>query len=82
MSERVRITFDKKAKKTVLESLLNKAVDSEGFIVEKENNKQRVLNLENEYVTLGEFAGIRKGSEIFIKEDVHSILNLSKVCKK
>lgn len=73
-----RITFDSKAKAKVLE-LLDKGVDKDGYIVEKSNPSQRVLNVEFEEVCLDEFAGIRVGSEIIIKNDLHSLMKLSKL---
>lgn len=70
------ITFDKSARKFVLASF-NKTTDDEGYIVEKSNPKQRVLSPDGEEVKETEFAGVKKGSEVFIKSDLMSIIELS-----
>lgn len=76
--ETMRITFDKDSKKMVLD-LINKSVDHEGFVVEKDNPEQRVLTDRGEEITLEEFGGVRVGSEIFIKDNLPSLMELSKV---
>ena len=53
-------------------SFLDKTVDSEGFIVEKENPTQRVLTVGGEEVLYDEFGGAKAGSEVFIKKDLIS----------
>lgn len=68
-------TFDKSARADIL-TYLKKAVDGEGYIVEKENLTQRVLTQEGEEIHESKFGGIRKGSEIFIKSDLVSLINL------
>ncbi len=70
------ITFEESAKMKILSSF-DKSVDDEGYIVEKENPTQRVITPDGEEITFEEFAGIRKGSEIFIKSDLISLMNLS-----
>jgi len=69
------ITFEKEAKLEILEAF-KKTVDENGYIVEKEKPSQRVLTIDGEELKLEDFAGIRKGSEIFIKSDLVSIINL------
>lgn len=70
------ITFDKSAKKAVLD-LFGKTVDNEAFIVEKSNKKQKVMTPNGEPVALNEFAGIRRGSQVFIKSDIPSLIALT-----
>ncbi len=70
------ITFDKSASQFILDTF-NKSVDQEGYIVEKDNPRQRVLTSDNEEIKLDEFAGIKKGSEVFIKSDLVSLIKLS-----
>jgi len=70
------ITFDKSAKKFIL-GLFGKTVDNEGYIVEKDNPAQRVLTANGEEITLRDFAGIRHGSEIFVKKDIVSLVAAS-----
>lgn len=70
------ITFEKSAREDVL-SFFGKIVDKEGYIVEKEDPTQKVITPDGEEVTLEEFAGIRKGSDIFIKSDLNTLINLT-----
>lgn len=70
------ISFDKASREFVLDSF-DKAVDSEGFIVEKSNLKQRVLTPEGEEIRFEDFAGIKKGSLLFFKRDLPSLIKLS-----
>jgi hypothetical protein len=69
------ITFEESAKTEIL-SFFDKNVDEQGFIVEKDTN-QRVVTPDGEEIILEEFAGIKKGSEIFIKSDLPSLINLA-----
>lgn len=72
-----KIIFTKDNKEFVLDSF-NKKVDSEGYIVEKSDPTQRVLAPDGHEVTLNEFAGLRRGgSEVFIKSDILSLIELS-----
>lgn len=73
----IQITFDNSAKDQILD-LFNKSVDEDGYIVETSNPTQRVLNVEGQEVTLSDFGGIRRGSEIFINSDISSVRDLSK----
>jgi hypothetical protein len=69
------ITFDANLKSEIL-SCFGKTVDDSGYIVERDDPSQRVLTPDGEDITLDEFAGIRKGSEIFIKADLPSLIEL------
>ncbi len=71
------ITFSNEAKGDILE-LYGKTVDEEGFIVEKENEVQRVLTPKGEEIRIDEWAGIMKGSEAFVKSDIFSLIELAK----
>jgi hypothetical protein len=68
----VRITFDSSARDFVLEAFGKTIRD--GFIVERCQPKQRVLTPRGEDIPLSEFAGIRKGSAIFVKSDIVSLI--------
>ncbi len=70
------VTFDKAVKKQMLE-LLDKKADGDGFIIEKETG-QRVLTPTGEEVSLENFAGMKKGSEIFIKSDIAALIDFAK----
>ena len=72
------ITFDKSMKEKILE-LFGKSVNEEGLIVEKENRDNLVLSPEDgKPVHIDEFGGIIKGSEIFIRNDVVSLMRVAK----
>ena len=75
MTKKPIITFEKSAKEEIL-AIFDKIVDNEGFIVERDDPTQRVITPYGEEVTLEEFAGIRKGSEIFIKSDLPSLIDV------
>lgn len=71
------ITFDESAKEDLLD-LLGKTTDREGFIVEKDDPNQRVLTPKGEEIHIDEWAGLRAGSEAFIKSDAISLIKLAK----
>jgi len=71
------LSFDEDVKEDILD-LYGKTVDDEGFIVEKESLKQRVLTPKGEEIHISEWAGIIKGSEAFIKSDAFSLMELAK----
>lgn len=69
-----KLLFTDKALPLVLEAF-GKSINEDGLIVEKENG-EIVLTPEGEEIEARNFAGIKKGSEIFIKGDLYSIMNL------
>lgn len=69
----INLTFNSNAKKDIL-NFFNK--DEEGLIVET-NTKEAVISLDGLELHEKEFAGIKKGSEIFLKNDLISVLKLS-----
>jgi hypothetical protein len=69
------ITFDASAKQEIL-SCFGKTVDAGNFIVEMDDPSQRVVTPDGEDIKLEEFAGIKKGSEIYIKSDLPSLIEL------
>ena len=74
----LNLTFDDSAKIDLL-YFLDKSVDDENFIVEKEVPTQRVLTMEGDEVLFDEFGGAKAGSEVFIKKDLISLIRLSKL---
>ena len=58
-NEKSVLTFDESVKEEILD-LFDKSVDSEGFIVEKNNPQQRVLSKDGQEVNIKEFGGIKK----------------------
>ncbi|PKN00635.1 MAG: hypothetical protein CVU78_00240 [Elusimicrobia bacterium HGW-Elusimicrobia-2] len=77
MSEEV-ITFreDQKTKEFILK-IFGKTVDADGYVVETDNLAQRVLTPDGEELLLDDFAGVQKGSELFIKSDLPSIFKVA-----
>lgn len=69
------ITFDDSTKEFILDAF-DKAVNQDDVIVEKDNPSQKVLSIDGLEVTSSQFAGIRKGSEIYIKSDLASLIQL------
>lgn len=69
------ITFDKEFKAVILESFGKKIKN--GIIVEKDSEAP-VLTIKGETITAKELAGIKHGSEIFIKNDITSLIEFAK----
>ena len=67
------ITFDESAKELIL-SFFDKAVDDDGFIVEKNDKKKRILASDGKEIKMNEFAGMKDGR--FFRTDISSILSL------
>ena len=77
MDRKISLTFDKSVKKEVLE-VFDKTVNEEGIIIEKDS-KQPVLSSEDgQEIHIDEFGGIAKGSEIFIKNDIVSLMKFAR----
>lgn len=66
------IVFDESSKKVILQ-IFGKGVDDQGYIFDLKTN-QRVLSPEGDEVLAEDFAGMKKGSEIFITKDLPSLL--------
>lgn len=69
------ITFDKEFKGVMLEAFSKKIKD--GIIVEKDSEAP-ALTTKGEPVAAKELAGIKHGSEIFIKNDITSLIEFAK----
>lgn len=74
------IIFDDSARLFILEAF-GKTVDCNDFIVEK-NNYERVLTPRGEDIPLSEFAGVRKGSAVFMKSDIVSLVEAAEKMSK
>lgn len=70
------ITFDKQFKSEILKAF-DKTIKEDKIIVEASTGKP-VLTINGETITSKEFAGIKKGSEIFIKNDITSLIEFAK----
>ncbi|MEK7078656.1 MAG: hypothetical protein AAB929_01170 [Patescibacteria group bacterium] len=68
------ITFDRSAKNFILDTF-DKKVDGDGYIVEKSTNNKVIANDAQE-IKVTQFGGIKKGSEIYIKSDIISVIRL------
>ena len=75
----MNITFDSTAKEDILH-FFAKEINDGGIIVETES-KESVIALDGSEVCSGEFAGIKSGSEIFLKKDLISMMKLSEESK-
>jgi hypothetical protein len=77
MDKNISLTFDKSLRKEIL-SFFDKEINDKGIIVEKSNPSQMVLSNDGQEVKIEEFGGIKRGSEVFIKNDLVSLMRLSK----
>ncbi len=68
------VTFDKSAKELILDSF-DKKIDEEGFVIEKKT-KNKVIANDGQDLLAVQFGGIKKGSEVFIKSDIVSVIKL------
>jgi hypothetical protein len=75
------ITFDAEFKEKILEAF-GKTTDQEGYVVEKNNSAQRILTPDGEPLLSKDFVGIRKGSLVFIKSDINSLIDLSDITRE
>ncbi len=67
------ITFHKKLAEEILKAF-GKKVDTQGCLVETETS-QKVLTSKGEEININEFGGITKGSQIYLKSDIVSLIN-------
>lgn len=65
------LVFDESTKSVILQ-IFGKSIDDEGMIVDEAG--KRVLDPQGNEVSASDFAGMKKGSEIFITKDLPSIL--------
>ena len=69
-----KMLFTPKAVPFILESF-GKSINDDGLITDE--NGEPILTPEGELIHYSKFGGLKKGSEIFIKDDLYSIINLS-----
>ena len=72
-----RITFDSSARDFVLDAFGKAARD--GFIVQRGQPNQKVLTPRGEEIPIQDFAGVRKGSKVFVKSDIVSLVETARV---
>lgn len=68
------ITFDKSAKEFILDSF-DKKINNEGYVIEKKTGNKVIAN-DGQDLLIGQFGGVKKGSEVFIKSDIISVMKL------
>lgn len=59
----------------VLEAF-NKSLDESGFIIDS-NTMERVLTPEGDEIQKHQFGGMKKGSEIYLRDDLMTVINLA-----
>ena len=69
-----KLLFNSNSACYILEAF-GKSINTEGIIIEKSTGEP-VLTPEGDELTLENFGGIKKGSEIFLKNDLLSIINI------
>ncbi|MCL4480126.1 MAG: hypothetical protein M1113_01400 [Candidatus Thermoplasmatota archaeon] len=72
-SKKPRMSFDESAREYILSIFNKKIVD--GKVLEMESNEE-VMSFEGNPLTVDDFGGIKKGSEIFIEDNVVSLIKL------
>lgn len=76
----MQITFDESAQAFILEAF-GKGV-RDGFVVEKKKPSEKVITPRGEDVAVKDFAGVRKGSVIFVKNDIVSLVEAAESLKR
>lgn len=66
-----------KSQSELLFKLLDKKIDDEGYLVEGKNRSQRVITKDGEYIKPNEVGIVRPGSQIFIKNDIASLIKFA-----
>lgn len=74
------ITFDKDSAMFVA-SAFGKKIDSEGYLIEADTG-ERVVTREGQEVKAKKFGGVIKGSELYINNDIASLIKLSDTLKQ
>lgn len=70
-----KLLFTDKALPLILEAF-GKSINDNGLIIENSTN-ELVYTPEGEEIEAKKFGGLKRGSEIFIKDDLYSIMNLA-----
>jgi hypothetical protein len=71
--KRASVVFNDGAKDFLLDTF-GKSTDSEGYVVEASDPSQRVLTPRGDEIPVSEFAGVRRGSTVFFKSDIVSLI--------
>jgi len=73
------LTFDESATEFILESF-DRGVDEDGYVIDQ--NGQRVTTPEGEQIKKEEFAGVEKGSTLYLDDDFTTLVEHVKRRKK
>ncbi len=68
----INFSDDKKTKEFIL-GVFNKTVKNDGTIIEKSSEKP-VLDINGQEMSIEHFGGISNGSEIYVKDDIVSLV--------
>ena len=74
------LTFDETAAEFILESF-GRSTDEEGYIINPETG-ERERTPEGQEIHIDDFAGVEKGSELFLDDDFTTLVNHVKRRKK
>ena len=69
-----KMLFNEQALPFILE-IFGKTVNEDGFIADM-NTGEPIQTPEGDFLTKGKFGGIKKGSEIFLKDDLLTVMKL------
>lgn len=70
-----KLLFTEKSLPLILKAF-GKSIDENGIIIESSTGEP-VLTPEGEEIPAKDFGGIKKGSQIFLKDDLFTIMNLA-----
>jgi hypothetical protein len=70
-----KMLFNEQALPLILE-IFGKTINDDGLIIDM-NTGEPILTPEGEFLTKEKFGGIKKGSEIFLKDDLLTVINLA-----
>lgn len=74
MSISPKLLFNDKSIGLILEAF-DKEINVDGIIIEK-STQEPVLTPEGDEIHFSKFGGLKKGSEIFLMDDLFSIMNI------
>lgn len=72
------ITFDDNLTPDILKAF-GKLTDKDGYLIESSNGR-RVLSRDGQEIKESEWGGIVKGSEVYLKSDIVSLINYVESC--
>lgn len=75
MGAKPKLVFTEKAMPLILEAF-GKSINDDGFIIETSTGEP-VLTPEGEELSANDFCGLKNGSEVFIKDNLYSVMNLA-----